>query len=361
VPTPIEKPEIAPEPTPAPAPSKSPRELHIEKLKADYDIVEPSETPPVPAATPQVSTSPAAVTPSAGTGATQLPAYLIRQAKELDFSDDEIADHTEKSLERAVSREFRRTKELATRTHVQTPAASNIGTDRVENDGPPKVDWGTVKDEVTGEERAATDDDVYGPVASVVKRLNEELHALKSQVKVLTERETVRERRQQASWLDQRFAARSDVFGSQTVDEIDRTSPEFLRRQSVLSTVEFLGKQDRELGRKRTMEELFDAAVSANFGGSARPAPADKIAPKVGRDPSTGKFTSAPPPVTDDEAEELEARKKAFAEGGIEKPTDRQPPRPAKGPDLARQTVARFLRAQDERNGDGHDEDDESI
>jgi hypothetical protein len=230
-------------------------------------------------------------------------AYLVRIAKNLGFSDEEIQGIPPETLGLAVAKvqetkQAERREASAERTQHEAAAQSR------QSSGIPPVPPQIDKFELPDEEY---DDKLLG----VLKRQDKELKALRAELQQLRNVEINRQNETLTQKLDRLFAGQpKERFGDGPGKKLDGKSPEMKRRMAVLREMETLGPGD--------IEDHFQKAVKTIYGDS-KPVEANPI-------------------------KELEERQEQFRNGGVARPTHRNGAPEPKGVSKATSSVAEVLK-----------------
>lgn len=231
------------------------------------------------------------------------PAYLVRIAKQLGFTEEEIQGIPPETLGLAVAK-VQETKLAERRVdsieRTQHEAASQARQSAADQPIPPQ------KEEPFELPIEEYDD----KLVNVLKRLDRENKAMRAELNQLRNVEINRQQESLTQKMDRLFAEKKDQYGEQPGKKLAKDSPEMHRRLAVLSLMERLGPGDPE--------ELFAKAHTAIYGTSK---PAE---PKPDKD--------------------LEARKKQWEEAGVSRPTHRTGAPEPNGRAKAVQSVAEAMR-----------------
>ncbi len=301
-----------------------------------YDIGvadEPNEAPSGAAAVGQPA---AEVTPPPRDEAGRFvkhPKYLVRQAKKLGLTEDEIGDMDTDSLGEAVGQAMHWALEDRVQARQERPQESIPSTERREPDG---IDWGT------DEAGSPMKEQDYAPaVASLVKShhsLAKTVKELQAVVQQLQGAEGSRQADSAYDRLDRVFSGLTDLhhaIGSGTRHELDTDGPEVARRQAVIDQARRMAGGD-----KATWPQLLakvPAAARALFGTQ-----------RVGAADRNGE-----PPQPESNNEEVERWNGA----ATARPTHRVSPPPGKGRQAAVKKVAQLMRERGQLGEEISDED----
>jgi hypothetical protein len=239
------------------------------------------------------------------------PSWLVRAAKAAGMDDGEIGGMNSDELKSATQllastrdrdRQERETVQSARQRDPETgrflPAEDVSHSEKTEDKPFSLKDVGidpTKWEEGTSAETIATD---------IVKALLGRIDGVTKEVGTLKEREVNRERNAQFDRLDKLFTQDEATYGKGTRQSLKPGTPEAIRRQSVIAAM------DQFKGSGITLEEAFQKATDALFGGLTKQEPVEIADPK------------------------------GFLNGHVARPTVRQTKAPPKGPKLAAANLA---------------------
>jgi hypothetical protein len=243
------------------------------------------------------------------------PDRLVRQARDLGFSDEDIAtastaelraDVTSARLEQLVSQRSETVNAALERNPVPPPAPAAPAS--------PAQEVPELSDEY---------DDNIRKMAGVLKDALARVKALEEGVGEIKGFHQAQANKTLTEQCDAFFAKDAARFGKGTVDEVKEDSPEYARRMAVIEQAK---KFDKNLPVAAKLQKAYEIL----YGASAAPAPP----------PPTKEPTRATP--TPEE----------WREAGLARPTRRQPDVEPEGPKKAVRAVQQYF----EENGVGRDE-----
>lgn len=303
--------------------------------ESPYDLDEtPNSSQPVAAAP---VAQPALPPRDPDTGRFTKPSWLLDQARELGFTDEDIRDYTADQLGAACTRmrqrldrersEWSRLSAIREQTNPTRPPVP-------EADAPPPLDLGI---DETG--RPRTEADFDPGFLNLLKSQRAELHEVKKQLKQSAERDQQRGQTESREHIESVFAGLPDhlqgFFGKGDLNDISPIEQQ--RRKQILQTIGLIDTtKAREFTRRQLGKAIEDAA--STFGLGAKPA-AEK----------TGYEAEETPP----EPKPSKAVEK-WNRGGVAKPTNRQVDDLPNGKEKAARNLAANL-AKYNLNGAGSD------
>jgi hypothetical protein len=274
------------------------------------------------------------------------PAYLVEAARDLGFSEDEIADLPTAKLHNVVHRwqqaQARHRDRDATQRTLDRPAGTSP-----EGPGAPAAPVGAPApaDDVAidlGIDEGDYDPVLLGGIKKALKNVlapyQQKIKALEAVVGELRTREVHRENETNAERLDRAFAGLGDkeFLGDGPGRTLKGDSPEFSRRMAILN------EAARLTGTKTpSVQQVIDQVQKAHknlFGGRSQP-------------------TAAPAPQQPAKSKDGHPTPEEWARGGVQVPTARQQPALPPGEERAK----RNLREKFKEAGTGEDAEDSEI
>lgn len=319
-----------PVPTPPAAPA-GPEPLTLQ----DFGVEEEEERLPIP--TPQVAPPPAAPTAPAETTGHVHPPQILDLAAKWGIGADEAGLYSREELRKEL---LRLRREDTLRTQPQTPAPAPAP----QPEPDPQINWGT-HDAPDGQgKRAWTDDDLSPAVVAAMKAHAKEIADLKKQIVALT----THTRQQSVAPIIEKVKAEVAKYGAFFGHANPQPgSPEHTRCMMVMQALDGFGNQGRSPRPEVDVPEVMKLLFGLDAPGQAAPAPAAPPAPRPA--------PVAPQPTYDPE---LEAINRGFAEGTVQRPTNRSSPDLPKGKKRAEKAFADGLRKRGIEPEGGYENDD---
>lgn len=232
-------------------------------------------------------------------------------ALDLGISQEDIDTNSPESLEEAVlqlhNAELRRIREDAERAKVK-PVEKQV------EEEDETIDWG--KDE---DGKPLSEKDIAPGIVNALKGIHKssskKVKELEAKLSKAEEREETREREAVRSKIDNAFEKLGNeaMFGKGSVTSHHNDSPERARRNAALAVAQNM--------TEGSFEQRLAKAAKLLFGE-----PTKSEEPKPAYDP-------------------LEERRKAWADGGVAKPTNREGAKEPKGLALAKKTFIKEMKA----------------
>lgn len=281
----------------------------------DINALSPQPEPPPPKVEPKVETPPPPPAPKHS-------ARMLTLARELGIEQSEIDAASPADLRDAIQE--------VTLIRQNRPAPT-----------PPPVAPTPPPAPVQKTGFEAIDPESIAPeIYEALKLQHEQLAELKKDreemrkaYETLAELETRRQAESRAEQADAFFIANKDVYGDKRHHELDRASPEYIKRATVMQLAKTL-----KVDPKAAHALLYGAATPAPAASAAPPEPPKPVPPK---DPETGKFV---PRITPEQ----------WNAGGTAIPTQRGGAAEPKGDERARKAVDAKLREMAEAGGNNH-------
>lgn len=317
---------------PAPPPPASPAQpapLSIE----DFGVEDEEEPLPIPTPAPARQT-PSPVAPEEAPAGQVHAQQILDLAAKWGIGPDEAGLYSREELRKELLR-LRREETL--RTQPQTapvPAAP-------QSEPEPQIDWGT-HDAPDGQgKRAWTDDDLSPAVVKAMKAQAKEIADLKKQIAALASHT----QQQVVAPLIEKVKAEVAKYGAFFGHANPQPgTPEHTRCLMVMQALDGFGKQGRRPRPEVDVPEVMKSLFGLDAPGQTAPPPAAPrpapVAPQPARDP------------------ELEAINRGFAEGTVQRPTNRNAPALPKGEKRAQQAFAEGLRKRGIEPQGGYENDD---
>jgi transcriptional regulator with XRE-family HTH domain len=255
---------------------------------------EPEEAEELEEATAEIPQSPPPAAPAApkppAPGHSH-PALLEKLAREYGVPDSDIAKTPTAELERLV--DYLHERETSRRHAVQNqpPAAPNAQAAPPEAQAEPEEDLGLDMDDP-----AQWDQDLNGRLKKVLGGMSKRIRHLEGMLAAQAADRTM-------SLLDAAFSKHPHIFGSGSSAVLDPKSPEAARRRVAYKELVDLKAQNRLTSPDADVESI----ASTIFAGVAKPAPA----------------SPPPPPAPTPAQAAVEARKGAWSNGVVARPTER--------------------------------------
>lgn len=198
------------------------------------------------------------------------PAYLVKAAKSLQFTDAEIAEYSPAELKEAIQFvNMTRTqdrKEQQVMQEVQRDAQTGRFV-KQESAPEPEPEFSLkelgVNPEEWSEDTVKFQTSVLKPIMKEIKELKALKADLEEKINGLAEREQTRERESELDKLDQLFVKDEAIFGKGSRFEMAKGSPEIRRRKAMIGAMSELFQTEKGISHK----ECYERAKEELFGG----------------------------------------------------------------------------------------------
>lgn len=277
------------------------------------------DLPPAKTPDPQPAAADASLPAPAEPAAPKHSGRLVRMARDLGLSDEEINSTPTEQLDDIVyhlNRQALQSAREASRTETFHQSQDRRAAPQEEPVAP----------EAPDEYGLDLDESQYAPglvraLKEVAGKSKREIEALQKQVRSLEEREKNRQQESVTRQLDRLFekADKPTLFGKGGRHELAAEGPEYMRRIAVLSAMDRM--------KEGTLAEKFQRAVTMLYGQAPQPS-----------EPANGN--------------QLSDQQKRWNDAALAKPTQRQSEEP-KGEAKALKSAARYMR----ENGIGDADD----
>jgi len=258
---------------------------------------------------------------------------LVRMAKDLGLDDGEINSIPADRIEDIVYHLNKQALAQARSHSIERTLAGATERNIVNQQSDPVAPAAKPADEFDlGIDEAQYDPGLIAAIKKMGKSQDARIKELESQVSAVTQREVVRANETTADRIDRAFSKHETHLGKGKGRELAEESRDYQRRIAILAMV------DRDKG-KGSLESKIDHAVTNLYGAPAPAAPAKPAA--AADDP------------------ELETRRRDWNNGGLARPTQRQPSDMPNGTRKAEKSVAAQLKEMGavEESGEAGPED----
>lgn len=215
------------------------------------------------------------------------PAYLVKAAKNLQFSDKEIEEYSPSELKEAIQivtmTRTQDRKEQQVLQEVQRDAQTGRFV-KQEQAAPAQEPEFSLKD--LGVDLSDADDftqklftKALKPLASKLADIDKLRADLEAKIGEINDREQQRVVNGQMDELDRLFVTREDIYGKGNRFKMVKGSPEHIKRQAAIASMSNLFKQEEGL----TPEECFERVSDALFGKAKVAEPESEPEKKVAK------------------------------------------------------------------------------
>jgi hypothetical protein len=273
---PAPAPAVLPPQGSPPAPVSPPSGL------ADYDLgntditfeeppvaaMQASAPPPLPPRDPQTGqfTKPAA--PEIPAASAQHSQYLINLAKDMGFTDYEIAQSPRETLERdiyVINRRLRaEARQEARADAVQSGGQSADGGAMPPSAPVPEPEWDDEELDDGAGNKVKVKDALHPSLTKIIGKLVKQNKELAEAIKHLSAAENNRQAETFYTAIDRLFISRPELFGDKTATQLKPDDPHMRKRAAIVRLMKTFDKG--------TMQERWQAAVRDLYGDSTPPA-----------------------------------------------------------------------------------------
>ncbi len=276
----------------SPPPTTEPKIVSNEWDVEDYDFDPELDGSPVkaPAQKPAASTPPKPETPPPAP-APKHSDRVLRLAKHFNISQQEIdSSSTDQLLREVQAAQLEHATAMAQQSQNRVPESAGQRQQTPAPDSQTEPEW-TIGEWTDPEGKKSKFEEMVDPVfASYLKQQHETIRQLQKQVEGLTQAHRHQTAMTTAERFDKKFAGNESRYGKGTVRDIQRGTPEAIRRTTLVGIVHQLAQADPSI----PIETLFDRADAILYGESA-PVPTTEPTPSrqpPPQNPLNGRFVS---------------------------------------------------------------------